>query len=229
MFRRETPVEDESFGSADPRVRPVTVTYPGRAATEASAPPARSQDTGSDDASDSFIGAGTVCEGTFHSGPLRIHGRVEGEVVSTGDVAIEASAHVVATVTAPQVRIAGSVDGQVQGAQRVEITRTGRVTGEIRAGALVMEEGAVVEGQLHMGSTQASFGRQPTSAEHPRPAGVANVSDRAGRSRSERRGQTTTNDSQDDAQAVGDASAAPTDAKGRLPEASGLAQTLDTD
>jgi cytoskeletal protein CcmA (bactofilin family) len=42
------------------------------------------------------------------------------------------------------------VEGQVRSAGRVEIAATGRVTGEVHAGTLVMQEGAVVDGALHM-------------------------------------------------------------------------------
>jgi cytoskeletal protein CcmA (bactofilin family) len=57
------------------------------------------------------------------------------------------------------VTIAGHVEGQIYCEGRVEIRPTGRVTGEISAGALIVQEGAYFDGNSKMavpGSTPAA-------------------------------------------------------------------------
>jgi cytoskeletal protein CcmA (bactofilin family) len=57
---------------------------------------------------------------------------------------------VTARLTGAHVTVAGQVDGQIFCEGRVEIRPTGRVTGEINAGALIVQEGAYFEGNSRM-------------------------------------------------------------------------------
>jgi cytoskeletal protein CcmA (bactofilin family) len=55
-----------------------------------------------------------------------------------------------ANVSAQSVIIAGELLGDCHAAQKVEITATGRVTGNIRAPRIVIAEGAVFKGNSDM-------------------------------------------------------------------------------
>lgn len=100
---------------------------------------------------ETLIADKTFFDGSFKAEEsIRIRGTVQGEVESQRSVHVEEQAKVTAKVTATTVMVAGQVSGQIYCTGRVEIKPTGRVTGEITAGTLVMQEGAFFEGTLKM-------------------------------------------------------------------------------
>jgi cytoskeletal protein CcmA (bactofilin family) len=100
---------------------------------------------------ESLIGERTSFEGTLKSdGPVRLLGSIQGEIESKSIIIVEEKAHVTARLTAAQITVAGQVDGQIYCEGRVEIRPTGRVTGEISAGALIVQEGAYFDGNSKM-------------------------------------------------------------------------------
>src|SRR5579864_1513544 len=100
---------------------------------------------------ESLIGEHTSFEGTLKTeGSVRLLGSIQGEIESKSTIIVEEKAHVTARLTAQQVTVAGQVDGQIFCEGRVEIRPTGRVTGEINAGALIVQEGAYFDGNSRM-------------------------------------------------------------------------------
>jgi cytoskeletal protein CcmA (bactofilin family) len=100
---------------------------------------------------ESLIGEHTSFEGTLKTeGSVRLLGTIQGEIESKSTIIVEERAHVTARLTAQQVTVAGQVDGQIFCEGRVEIRPTGRVTGEINAGALIVQEGAYFDGNSRM-------------------------------------------------------------------------------
>ncbi|HEV7662494.1 MAG TPA: polymer-forming cytoskeletal protein [Chloroflexota bacterium] len=117
---------------------------------------------------ESLIGERTTFEGTLKTeGAVRVLGSVQGEIESKSTIFVEEKAHVTARLSAAQVTVAGHVDGQIYCEGRVEIRPTGRVTGEINAGALIVQEGAYFDGNSKMATGGA--------ASHP-PASPSNNS-----------------------------------------------------
>jgi len=109
---------------------------------------------------ESLIGEHTSFEGTLKTeGAVRLLGSIQGEIESKSTIIVEEKAHVTARLTGAQVTISGQVDGQIYCAGRVEIRPTGHVTGEICAGALIVQEGAYFDGNSKM----ATAGAPPTS------------------------------------------------------------------
>jgi cytoskeletal protein CcmA (bactofilin family) len=109
---------------------------------------------------ESLIGEHTSFEGTLKTeGSVRLLGSIQGEIESKSTIIVEERARVSARLTAQQVMVAGQLDGQIYCEGRVEIRPTGRVTGEINAGALVVQEGAYFDGNSRM----ASGGAHPPS------------------------------------------------------------------
>lgn len=150
-----TPAVREPAPAAGHTVRPpqpdVNVTIPGRHVRPSNAEMSEIE---------SLIGERTTFDGTFKSeGSIRILGTVKGEIESRGAIYIEERAQVQAKVAASQVTIAGQVEGQISCEGRAEIRATGRVTGEIRAGALIIHEGAFFDGTSAMTTAQ-----KPTDA-----------------------------------------------------------------
>jgi cytoskeletal protein CcmA (bactofilin family) len=106
---------------------------------------------------ESLIGEHTSFEGTLKTeGSVRLLGSIQGEIESKSTIIVEEKAHVTARLTAAQVTIAGQVDGQIYCEGRVEIRPTGKVTGEINAGALIVQEGAYFDGNSKMATSATS-------------------------------------------------------------------------
>jgi cytoskeletal protein CcmA (bactofilin family) len=103
---------------------------------------------------ESLIGEHTTFEGTLKTeGAVRLLGSVQGEIESKGTIIVEEKARVNARLTGAAVTVAGTVDGQIYCEGRVEIRPTGHVTGEINAGALIVQEGAYFDGSSKMATT----------------------------------------------------------------------------
>jgi cytoskeletal protein CcmA (bactofilin family) len=152
----------ETTNAASPGAIPApgTTAPPYRQPADASvgAPPARASRGIADGIEiESLIGERTSFEGTLKTeGAVRLLGSIQGEIESKSTIIVEERAHVTARLTAAQVTIAGQVDGQIFCDGRVEIRPTGRVTGEINAGALIVQEGAFFDGNSKMSSGGAA-------------------------------------------------------------------------
>jgi cytoskeletal protein CcmA (bactofilin family) len=86
---------------------------------------------------------------------LVIDGRVEGTLTLTDSrLTIGPSARVDADVAARDVIILGLLNGNVNATGRVELRKSGNLTGNIRAVRLSIEEGALVSGKVEL--TQAA-------------------------------------------------------------------------
>lgn len=97
------------------------------------------------------IGPSTLFSGTLSSeGPVTIVGTLEGEIVAAGDVVIAPEATVRARVQAISLRIAGQFRGSIACTQRFEVLESGRVHAEILAPAIVVHDGATINGRFRM-------------------------------------------------------------------------------
>lgn len=81
---------------------------------------------------------------------VTIHGEVEGEIVATGDVVVEASATVMATVEGRNVDIRGQVMGNVRSTKRLSLSGSGTLQGDASAARLIVEDGATLNGSITM-------------------------------------------------------------------------------
>jgi cytoskeletal protein CcmA (bactofilin family) len=98
-----------------------------------------------------IVGQGAKLEGTVVSaGSLRIDGQVKGQVNADGDVMLSPQGIVEADIRAQNVSIAGRFKGSIVVKGRAEIMRGGRVDGNVTSKTLVVEEGAVFQGQSIM-------------------------------------------------------------------------------
>lgn len=93
--------------------------------------------------------------------PTRIEGKLKGEVRASDLLVIGPQAVVQADVRAEKLVVLGEVRGQVQGANRVEICRGGRLYGDIETKSLVIQEGATFEGKSRMGHAPAVASAPP--------------------------------------------------------------------
>lgn len=102
---------------------------------------------------DTLIGADTRVEGNIHfSGGLRVDGVVLGDVMEPNDVAstliLSEHGRIEGAITASKAVINGSVLGQVNSRQFIELQTKARITGDVYYSSLEMHTGAVIEGKL---------------------------------------------------------------------------------
>jgi len=82
---------------------------------------------------------------------LLVEGSIDGSVNLPGhEVTIGQSGEVSAEVRANKVRVEGQVSGDITGVEKVIITRSGRVIGDIMAPRVTLEDGAKFKGRIDM-------------------------------------------------------------------------------
>lgn len=82
--------------------------------------------------------------------PFLIRGRVSGEIDATGLLVIDEEAVVEANIKAARVIVMGTVRGNLTADERVEITDSGKLTGNINAPEIGMEVGCRFTGRCVM-------------------------------------------------------------------------------
>lgn len=108
---------------------------------------------------DTVIGTGTLVKGDIHSrGTLRIDGNVEGNIRADATVIIGEKGVVKANVNAALVVVGGTVHGNVNGREKVEVLSTGRMFGDVTTAAakFVVAEGVIFEGRCTMNQADAA-------------------------------------------------------------------------
>ena len=98
-----------------------------------------------------FVGSGTTLTGEANfKGMLRVDGHLSGHVSSEkGTLIVSAGAQVDATSKSPR-EINGRINGDIFATERVELGRAAEVYGNIETPILVVEQGAIFEGNCHM-------------------------------------------------------------------------------
>jgi cytoskeletal protein CcmA (bactofilin family) len=81
---------------------------------------------------------------------LRVHGRVEGTISSEHELLVGEGGEVDGEVVVGRLIVAGTVRGTVRVKERVVIHGKGRLLAEVFASTLVVDEGGVLEGAVHM-------------------------------------------------------------------------------
>lgn len=107
--------------------------------------------TNSTAALNALLGAGSVFEGKLHfEGQVRIDGTFTGEITTTDLLIIGEGAKVSATINCGSVEIKGDINGNVNASDSIVLRATARVQADIYAPSLVMDKGAVFEGNSRM-------------------------------------------------------------------------------
>jgi cytoskeletal protein CcmA (bactofilin family) len=97
-----------------------------------------------------FLDAGSHLRGELHfEDTFRIDGQLTGKVDSDGDLYVGERGEVQGEVRVGRIFVTGKVDAVVQ-AQRVEVAAGGQLRGEVSTPCLVIDEGAIFEGQARM-------------------------------------------------------------------------------
>ncbi|OGS67861.1 MAG: hypothetical protein A2Y96_02435 [Firmicutes bacterium RBG_13_65_8] len=111
---------------------------------------------------DTIIGRDAQLKGTVvSSGLIRIDGKVDGEIVHKGDIAIGESGEITANVKAHNVTVAGVVNGNIEATGKLELLPTARVTGDLSVATLVVGEGAIFKGSSDMKAPEKTAPKPP--------------------------------------------------------------------
>lgn len=140
------------------------------------APPMSSTPSASSATTESvaMIGEGISVTGDVNAtSNLMVGGVIEGRSVSSSQNVEVAEAGIVkASISAKEVRISGQVAGDISGSEKVLITRTGRVKGNIVSPRVQLDDGALFRGSIDMNPGKAAGGKpaQPAAVPEARPA-----------------------------------------------------------
>jgi cytoskeletal protein CcmA (bactofilin family) len=130
----------------------------------------RRKTQGAADGFGGFHAEGTEIDGEvrFHE-ELRVDGKIGGRIYSeNGRLLVGETGSLEAEIQVGVASISGSVTGSLYASSKVEIHATGKFYGTIHTPALIIEEGAIFEGQCEMA----------TGSAHVAPAVVAEMPER---------------------------------------------------
>jgi cytoskeletal protein CcmA (bactofilin family) len=107
---------------------------------------------------DTILSQDIIFNGTLNfEKPFLIRGKLSGEIAARGLLVVDEEAVVEANINASRVIIRGSVKGNVTAAEKVELTITGKLIGDVTAPEIFMETGCVFNGRCSM------IGKNPES------------------------------------------------------------------
>ena len=91
---------------------------------------------------------------------LKISGKFEGSLDTRGNLTVGENASVNAEVKGEDVTISGKVVGDIITTSKLTLTRTARIIGDIKTPVLKVEEGAVLQGNCQMVSSDESTSKK---------------------------------------------------------------------
>lgn len=102
-----------------------------------------------------FVDRGARFEGTLSFDDVfRIDGHLKGTIVSEQELVIGESGHVEGEIRVGRLSVSGTLRGVVHARERIEIHAGARVFAELHSPALVVEEGAVIQGPVETGPAE---------------------------------------------------------------------------
>src|SRR3954466_988919 len=158
MFKEQTvPRKDPSLMPPETQPRKDTDTFSNPSPSYE--PAAR---TKSAERKETVIAAGLTIAGKSEgAGHVRMAGRFKGDVNVDGDLTIEPGAKITGSVRASTVTIAGDLEGNIDGASRVELLASGVLNGDLKAGSLTVASGSRMRGNVSFGWDDAGAAGSP--------------------------------------------------------------------
>ena len=131
--------------------------------------PSRKEEVEMDGNMNTLIGKDSVITGTIDvKGPLRIDGKVKGQVNSSDTVTVGAGGDVEAELNCRVATISGKVSGNIIATEKVELQAKAEISGDLKTKSLVIEQGAIFCGSCNMKETQTGAQRYSEAAEKVR-------------------------------------------------------------
>jgi cytoskeletal protein CcmA (bactofilin family) len=119
-----------------------------------------------------ILGKSVIVKGQIHGREdLTIDGEVEGTVeLQEHRLTIGPNGRVVATIKAREVVVLGTVHGNIETRDKIEIRKEARLVGDIRTARIVIEDGAYFKGSVDITRAEA---HKPADAPRPQPFAAA--------------------------------------------------------
>ncbi len=111
-----------------------------------------------------FVDAGTRFRGELEfETNFRVEGKVEGTVVSSGNLVVGEGGEVDGDIRVGQLFVIGTVRGTVKASRRIQLSAHGKAFADLETPSLVIEDGAIFDGRCSM----TQDGRDETRASVP--------------------------------------------------------------
>jgi len=105
----------------------------------------------STDAIDTLVGKNTTVEGALTAeGTVRVEGKVKGDVILTGNLIIGEEGYIKGNIKADSVILSGIVEGNITVNNHLHVTSCAKLTGDIDAKNIIIDEGAIFNGSCKM-------------------------------------------------------------------------------
>ena len=103
------------------------------------------------------IGKGMVIKGQVKSGEhMHVAGEIDGSLYLAGfDLTLTADSRVRADVTAREVDVSGTIQGNVDATRKITVRKGGRLIGDLRTPGIVIEDGAYFKGSIEIVTREA--------------------------------------------------------------------------
>ncbi len=102
-----------------------------------------------------FLDRGSSFKGELEfEDTMRIDGKFNGKITSKNELIVGESATIEGDLHIGRIAISGTVIGKIIATQRVEIHRNGKVYSDVDTPALIIEEGAIFQGNCVMGDNR---------------------------------------------------------------------------
>jgi len=97
------------------------------------------------------LGKDTTLKGTLRfAESVEISGALEGKIVAEGFLYIREGATITADIRARDIIVGGTVHGNIEATERLEILETGKIYGNVRTAKFRVADGVVFEGKCEM-------------------------------------------------------------------------------
>lgn len=117
-----------------------------------------------------IIGNNAKIEGVISTqDSTRVDGILEGKILSESSVIVGESGTVTGDILAVEILVAGTVYGNLTAKEKIELTSTGRVLGDMVTKTLVIDEGASFKGNCTMEVMGEPAPTEAAVSEKPRP------------------------------------------------------------
>lgn len=110
------------------------------------------------------LGADVTITGTLKfAEELVFDGKLDGEILSPGNLTVGGSARIAGEVKTRTVVVHGRVDGNIVAIERCQLKAESSLTGDLKAARLIIEEGATFVGKSDVTSAPRSEPAKPAS------------------------------------------------------------------
>ncbi|MBI1899388.1 MAG: polymer-forming cytoskeletal protein [Acidobacteria bacterium] len=164
MWNRRKDDEYPSRNTAQPSHEPAREVTPPPAAAARHEQPATS-------GSSATIGKAVMVKGQIYSREdLMIDGEVEGTVeLQEHRLTVGPNGRVQAGIKAKEIVVLGTIQGNVEAAEKIEIRKEAKLVGDIKTARIVIEDGAYFKGSIDIARPEPA---KPAPAAAPKPAQV---------------------------------------------------------